>query len=101
MGNIKSLNLDNNYSIDGMWALNLGDLFEKNSFIFSCEAIPGNLELSEERIFLDVNWRFNNFQSNFDNEVKEKIKNFMNSFVVKESIKKDVNRRIDKNKKII
>lgn len=50
MGNIKSFNLDNNYSIEGMWALNLGDLFEKNSFTFSDEAIPGNIDYQKERL---------------------------------------------------
>lgn len=66
MGNIKSFNLDNNYSIEGMWALNLGDLFEKNSFTFSDEAIPGTLELSEGRITLDINGCFNEFGSDYD-----------------------------------
>lgn len=69
MGNIKSFNLDNNYSIEGMWALNLGDLFEKNSFTFSDEAIPGNLELSEGRITLGINGCFNGFGSDYDKNV--------------------------------
>ena len=69
MGNIKSFNLDNNYSIEGMWALNLGDLFEKNSFIFSDEAIPGNLEISKGRITLDINSCFNRFGSDYDKNV--------------------------------
>lgn len=69
MGNIKSFNLDNNYSIEGMWALKLENLFEKNGFTFSDEAIPGNLELSEGKIILDVNGHFNKLQSNFDNNI--------------------------------
>lgn len=69
MGNIKSFNLDNNYSIEGMWALNLGDLFEKNSFTFSDEAIPGNLEISKGRITLDINGCFNGFGSNYDKNI--------------------------------
>lgn len=69
MGNIKSFNLDNNYSIEGMWALNLGDLFEKNSFTFSDEAIPGNLEISKGRITLDINGCFNGFGSDYDKNI--------------------------------
>ena len=69
MGNIKSFNLDNNYSIEGMWALNLGDLFEKNSFTFSDEAMPGTLELSEGRIILDINGCFNEFGSDYDKNI--------------------------------
>lgn len=57
MGNIMSLNLDSNCRIKGMWALNLGDLFEKNSD----KTIPGNLELSEGRITLDINGCFNGY----------------------------------------
>ncbi|URN41388.1 HEPN domain-containing protein [Peptoniphilus genitalis] len=69
MGNIKSFNLDNNYSIEGMWAFNLGDLFEKKSFTFSGGAIPGKLELSEGRITLDINGCFNGFGSDYDKNI--------------------------------
>lgn len=69
MGNIKSLNLDNNYRIEGMWALNLGDLFEKKSLTFSGKAIPGNLELSEGRITLDINGCFNGFGYDYDKNI--------------------------------
>lgn len=69
MGNIKSFNLDNNYSIEGMWALKLGNLFEKNSFAFSDDAIPGNLEISKGRITLDINGCFSGFGSNYDKNI--------------------------------
>ena len=68
MGNIKSFNLYSNYKIEGMWALNLGDLFEKKSLTFSDNAIPGNLELSEGRITLDINGCFNGFGYDYDND---------------------------------
>ncbi len=66
MGNIKSFKLDNICSVKGMWVLELGDLFDKNSSTFSDEAMPGTLELSEGRITLDINGCFNRFGSNHD-----------------------------------
>ena len=69
MGNIKSFKLDNNCSVKGMWVLNLGDLFEKNSSTFSDEAMPGTLELSEGRITLDINGCFSGFRSDFDKNI--------------------------------
>ena len=65
MGNIKSFNLDNNYSIEGMWVLKLEDLFEKNSPEFSDKTMPGTLKLSEGKITLSINGCFNGFGSDY------------------------------------
>lgn len=67
MGNIEYFRLDNNYNAEGMWALKLEDLFEKQSYKFSDRAMPGRLEISEGEITLDINGCFNNFGSNFNN----------------------------------
>lgn len=68
MGNLKKFRLDNDQKFKGMWALSLSELFEKNGFTFSDEARPGNLELSEGRITLDLNGSFNEFNSNLTEE---------------------------------
>ena len=68
MGNIEYFKLDNNYNAEGMWALKLEDLFEKQSYKFSDRAMPGRLEISEGEITLDINGCFNNFGSNFNNK---------------------------------
>lgn len=68
MGNIKKFRLDDHQRFEGMWALSLEELFEKNGFTFSDEAKPGNLELSEGRISLDLNGSFNDLNSNLVDE---------------------------------
>ena len=68
MGSIKKFRLDDDQKFKGMWALSLAELFEKNGFTFSDEARPGNLELSEGRITLDLNGSFNEFDSNLAEE---------------------------------
>lgn len=68
MGNIKKFRLDDHQNFKGMWALSPAELFEKNGFTFSDEARPGNLELSEGRIALDLNGSFNEFNSNLTEE---------------------------------
>lgn len=68
MGNIKKFRLDDHQRFEGMWALSLEELFEKNGFTFSDEAKPGNLELSEGRISLDLNGSFYEFDSNLAEE---------------------------------
>lgn len=68
MGSIKKFRLDDHQRFEGMWALSLEELFEKNAFIFSDEAKPGNLELSEGRISLDLNGSFNDLNSNLVDE---------------------------------
>lgn len=65
MGNINNFRLNNNYKTNGMWALELEDLFEKNSMFISDKVIPGTIEISEGRINLDLNGSFNKFGSNF------------------------------------
>lgn len=68
MGNIKNFRLDDHQKFKGMWALSPAELFEKNGFTFSDEARPGNLELSEGRISLDLNGSFNEINSNLTEE---------------------------------
>lgn len=65
MGNINNFKLNNNYKTNGMWALELEDLFEKNSMNISDKVIPGTIEISEGRINLDLNGSFHKFGSNF------------------------------------
>lgn len=67
MGNIEHFKLDNNYIAEGMWALRLEDLFEKQSYKFSDRARPGRLEISKGKISLDINGCLNNFGSNSNN----------------------------------
>lgn len=43
MGNINNFRLNNNYKTNGMWALKLEDLFEKNSMFISDKVIPGTI----------------------------------------------------------
>ena len=69
MGNINNFRLNNNYKTNGMWALELEDLFEKNSMNISDKVIPGTIEISEGRINLDLNGSFNKFGSNFRTDI--------------------------------
>ena len=63
MGNINNFRLNNNYKTNGMWALELEDLFEKNSMNISDKVIPGTIEIS------DLNGSFNKFGSNFRTDI--------------------------------
>lgn len=54
MSKMKDLRLDNNLVLKGMWALKTEDLIGDDGK-FTEKAKPGNLELSEGRIVLDLN----------------------------------------------
>lgn len=77
MGRIKDLMLDKNIILKGRWAINFDDLFDDNS-TFSDKSKPGNLEITNGHILLDLNGKLYDSTSDFHNEVNT-IYGYLNS----------------------